>query len=160
MKVQKLMNNNFVVAVLALIVTLGSQNVCAQSTTAISGTYGCLLNTNFSGFNTYQNGHTSHISNIMILTLDASKLTSTVSGVSTSVKNYDMTTAYNDIQIFTSVSLPYEVNNPSAGIYKITDPSNTLNGVRYFIPVNSGNTLLLVRTPTSQPIENGVCHKV
>ena len=150
----------FVNVVITLLASFFYQGVNAQSTTLTSGTYGCMMTTNFSGFNTYQNGHTSHISNIVILTLDTTALTSTVSGVSTSVKNYDTTTAYNDIQIIASNTLPYEANNPSAGIYKITDPSSTLNGVRYFIPVNSGNTLLLVRTPTSQPIENGVCHKV
>jgi hypothetical protein len=52
MNLKRLVSNDFGIAVLTLTVTLGSHSANAQSTTALSGTYGCLLNTNFSGFNT------------------------------------------------------------------------------------------------------------
>lgn len=134
-------------------------NQFAQAQTTLSGTYGCVYNSNFSGFNVYQNGHSSHISSIVTFTFDASTRTGTFSGISTMVKNYDLPTVYNEIKTTTG-AVTYEANNPSAGIYKATDFALGLQGIYYLIPVNSGNTLLIVRTPSAQPIENGVCQKI
>ena len=92
----------------------------AQAQTALSGVYGCVYNSNFSGFNVYQNGHSSHISSIVTFTFNASTQTGTYSGISTVVKNYDLPTVYNEIKTTTG-AVTYEPNNPSTGIYKVSD---------------------------------------
>lgn len=123
----------------------------AQSS-ALSGRYGCILNTNPLPYLTQRTNTYAFINQISVVDFD----TGNINGTIANVLNFNTTRAVNgndDVTgTFTISAGPYSgaltLNSNGGGIYIV-------------VPVNSGNTLLIKSKEEGTEIpETGVCQKI
>jgi hypothetical protein len=124
----------------------------AQASTAITGKFGCIMNTNPVPYLTQRTNTYAFINQIGVVDFDARTINASISNVL--AFNTAGTTNQNDevSGVFTITS------GPLSGAFTIT----SANGGSYIVvPVNSANTLLIKsREEGSELPETGVCQRI
>jgi len=133
----------------------------AQSSYTLSGTYGCLLSPNFSGFvNRVTNGSGSSSSgnSLLLITFTSGSPIVSISGVTNDISNFEKTNATNTANIIQNAThFNYIPNSPVQNMYTFQDTSSTPAYTSYFIFVNSGKTMLGLDAPTVDKNNNLIC---
>lgn len=138
--------------------------VSAQSSSNVpSGTFTCLINANYSGYNTkFQNSADQAINAILVFNFSSTvpNTGTLIASVINNVSNFET----NSARTTTSTSLPYAVAftieqvTPASNVYKLT--SDTPGDVPYYFAVtNGGNSLFIMSAPTNNKTHNGACQK-
>jgi hypothetical protein len=124
----------------------------AQASPAITGKFGCIMNTNPVPYLTQKTNTYAFINQLSVVDFDSRTINSSISNVL--AFNTAGTTNQNDevSGAFTSTS------GPISGAFTLTP---ALGGSYIVVPVNSGNTLLIKsREEGNQIPETGVCQKI
>jgi|LakMenEpi03Aug12_release.lakeMendotaPanAssembly.Ray.scaffolds.fasta_scaffold410747_2 hypothetical protein len=124
----------------------------AQASSAITGKYGCIMNTNPLPYLTQKTNTYAFINQISMMDFDARTINSSISNAL--AFNTAGTTNQND-----EVSGAFTIaSGPFSGAFTI---SPALGGSYIVVPVNSANTLLIKsREEGNQIPETGVCQKI
>jgi len=144
-----------------------TKNATAQSSSsAPSGTYVCLTNSNMSGYISQQTGDATGsfgINQMFTLSFNPATPTqvTTVGLVANTISNYENG---NKVSTTTSAKQPNVVatltaNTPAPYIYKMVASSGGVTDY-YIGVVNGGNTLFFMSAPTNTSTMNGACQKV
>ena len=139
--------------VVALIGTLAYKipETKAQSS-AITGKFGCILNTNPLPYMTAKTNTTAFINQMSIIDFDTRTINATISNV---LRFNSMTASNNNDEATASFSIN---SGPFSGAYTLS-PSG--GGMYVLVPVNAGNTLLIKTKEDGAVIpETGVCQKI
>jgi hypothetical protein len=124
----------------------------AQASSALTGKYGCIMNTNPLPYLTQRTDTYAFINQISVVDFDTRTINSSISNAL--AFNTLRTTNQNDevTGAFTSSSGPF------SGAFTIAP---ALGGSYIAVPVNSGNTILIKsREEGNQIPETGVCQKI
>jgi hypothetical protein len=127
----------------------------AQASPALTGKFGCMLNTNPLAYLAERTGTYAFINQIGVVDFDT--LTSNFS--ITNVLNFNTVRATNqNDEVTASYSI---VPGPFAGAFTITARSEGNTADYILIPVNSGNTLLIKSRIEGKEIpDTGVCQRI
>jgi hypothetical protein len=83
--------------------------------------------------------------------------TVSIKGVANQVTNFERT---NPGTVTTLFDTPFTATYSATTItnlFKVTDPTDKVNGDSYIAVVNSGNTLLFMGAPTTTSTDNAIC---
>jgi hypothetical protein len=138
----------------------------AQSSySAPSGTFACLINANYSGYNNKTSKSSDAQTVNALLVFEFSATVPNTGNLVASVMNNVIDFERSNPTTKTSTALPYPVAfkltqiTAAKNVYKLV--SDTNGDVPYYIAVvNSGNTLLFMSAPSSDKVHNGACQKV
>ena len=147
----------FFVAVASLFFIFNVKEVKAVSTNSLSGTYGCLQNKNFGGFVSAKTGGTQSINNILLITFTSGSNTVSIKGVANQVTNFERANPGTVTTFFDTPGTATYTATTITNLFKVTDPTDPVNGDSYMAVVNSGNTLLFMGTPTTTSTDNAIC---
>jgi len=147
----------FFVAVASLFFIFNVKEVKAVSTNSLSGTYGCLQNKNFGGFVSAKTGGTQTINNILLITFTSGSNTVSIKGVANQVTNFERANPGTVTTFFDTPGTATYTATTITNLFKVTDPTDPVNGDSYIAVVNSGNTLLFMGTPTTTSTDNAIC---
>jgi len=147
----------FFVAVASLFFIFNVKEVKAVSTNSLSGTYGCLQNKNFGGFVSAKTGGTQSINNILLITFTSGSNTVSIKGVANQVTNFERTNPGTVTTLFDTPATATYSATTITNLFKVTDPTDPVNGDSYIAVVNSGNTLLFMGAPTTTSTDNAIC---
>jgi hypothetical protein len=147
----------FFLAVASLFFIFSSKEVRAVSTTSLSGTYGCLQNKNFGGFVSAKTGGTQSINNILLITFTSGSNTVSIKGVANQVTNFERANPGTVTTLFDTPATATYSATTITNLFKVTDPTDPVNGDSYIAVVNSGNTLLFMGAPTTTSTDNAIC---
>lgn len=147
----------FFVAVASLFFIFNVKEVKAVSTNSLSGTYGCLQNKNFGGFVSAKTGGTQSINNILLITFTSGSNTVSIKGVSNQVTNFERANPGTVTTLFDTPATATYSATTITNLFKVTDPTDPVNGDSYIAVVNSGNTLLFMGAPTTTSTDNAIC---
>ena len=147
----------FFVAVASLFFIFNVKEVKAVSTNSLSGTYGCLQNKNFGGFVSAKTGGTQSINNILLITFTSGSNTVSIKGVANQVTNFEVANPGTVTTLFDTPATATYSATTITNLFKVTDPTDPVNGDSYIAVVNSGNTLLFMGTPTTTSTDNAIC---
>ena len=147
----------FFVAVASLFFIFNVKEVKAVSTNSLSGTYGCLKNKNFGGFVSAKTGGTQSINNILLITFTSGSNTVSIKGVANQVTNFEVANPGTVTTLFDTPATATYSATTITNLFKVTDPTDPVNGDSYIAVVNSGNTLLFMGTPTTTSTDNAIC---
>jgi len=147
----------FFVAVASLFFIFNVKEVKAVSTNSLSGTYGCLQNKNFGGFVSAKTGGTQSINNILLITFTSGSNTVSIKGVANQVTNFERANPGTVTTFFDTPGTATYTATTITNLFKVTDPTDPVNGDSYIAVVNSGNTLLFMGTPTTTSTDNAIC---
>lgn len=155
-------------AITALVVSSAfkSTTTVAQSTPSLSGTFGCITNTNIIGFVTASTGskNSVDINDLYMMTFDSA--TGKIYGMNTRnyVNAFETSSASNTATVYTfalsSTTLSFTQDSNSPYVYNIVDSRNPSYSKSQVALVNGGNTLLVLGEPTTNAAYTGVCQKV
>jgi len=144
-----------------LILFLLSVNSFAAGSYTLSGTFGCVLSPNFSGFMnrvTSGNGSSREANGLFLIKFTAGSSTVSLSGVSNNINNFEQKDATVKTSIASNLShFNYTPNNPVDNMYMMQDTSSSPPFVSYFIMVNSGKTIISIDAPTVDKNSNMIC---
>ena len=161
-----------VTSALAILISLAFvmsrvENAKAQtSSSAPSGTYVCLSNSNMSGYVANKSNDpagTAGINQLFTLAFDPATPTQVTLGglVENKVSHFEDAVSVATISSATQPNsvLTVTANSPSAYIYKLVASSGAVRD--YYIGVaNGGNSLFFMSAPSSTSTMNGACQKV
>ena len=147
----------FFVAVASLFFIFNVKEVKAVSTNSLSGTYGCLQNKNFGGFVSAKTGGTQSINNILLITFTSGSNTVSIKGVANQVTNFERANPGTVTTLFDTPATATYSATTITNLFKVTDPTDPVNGDSYIAVVNSGNTLLFMGAPTTTSTDNAIC---
>jgi hypothetical protein len=127
----------------------------AQASTAITGKFGCIMNTNPVPYLTQRTNTYAFINQMSVVDFDARTINASISNVlafnTTRVVNQNDEVS----AVFTTTPGPF------AGSFIITSVNQEGNGTYIIVPVNSGNTILIKsREEGSELPETGVCQRI
>lgn len=151
---------------LAFLMSRMSAATAQSSSTAPSGTYVCLTNSNMSGYvanKTSDRNGTVGINQMFTIVFNPSTPTqATIGGlVANAISNYEDPSS---VSTTTSATRPNIVatltaDTPAPYIYKLVASSGGVTD--YYIGVtNGGNSLFFMSAPTDTSTQNGACQKV
>ena len=147
----------FFVAIASLFFIFNVKEVKAVSTNSLSGTYGCLQNKNFGGFVSAKTGGTQAINNILLITFTSGSNTFSIKGVANQVTNFERANPATVTTLFDTPATATYSATTIPNLFKVTDPTDPVNGDSYIAVVNSGNTLLFMGAPTTTSTDNAIC---
>ena len=147
----------FFVAIASLFFIFNVKEVKAVSTNSLSGTYGCLQNKNFGGFVSAKTGGTQAINNILLITFTAGSNIASIKGVGNQVTNFEGSSPGTVTTLFDTPATATYSATTITNLFKVTDPTDPVNGDSYIAVVNSGNTLLFMGAPTTTSTDNAIC---
>ena len=159
---KRLILNGSSLAFLCLVAFVGARTLNANAVTssAPSGTFICLSNTNTSGFVTSKTGANVLVNQLLQLTFDPNTLTGTVDGlVTNTVASFEGAAAQTDsVATGGSTTFTMTADSPSANIFKmVTSTPSTY----YVGSTNSGNSLYFMKAPGSAHAAMvGTCQKI
>jgi hypothetical protein len=124
----------------------------AQTSSALTGKYGCIMNTNPVPYLTQRTNTDAFINQISVMDFDARTINASISNV----VNFNTTRVVNQND---EVSSAFTISSgPLSGAFTIAP---ALGGSYIAIAVNSGNTILIKsREEGNQIPETGVCQKI
>jgi hypothetical protein len=147
--------------VLVLLCAFWYVNSFASDGYTLSGTFGCVLSPNFSGFInrvTSGNGSSREANGLFLIKFTAGSSTVSLSGVSNNINNFEQKDAIVKTTIATNIThFNYTPNNPVENMYMLQDTSSSPPFVSYFILVNSGKTFIGIDAPTVDKNSNMIC---
>lgn len=157
---QKSLNMNISKFCIILCILLSFNSFAAGSYT-LSGTFGCVLSPNFSGFInrvTSGNGSSREANGLFLIKFTAGSSIVSLSGVSNNINNFEQKDAIVKTTIATNIThFNYTPNNPVENMYMLQDTSSSPPFVSYFILVNSGKTFIGIDAPTVDKNSNMIC---
>lgn len=152
-----------------VLVALGLSRVATvtaqSSSSAPTGTFSCLINANYSGYNAkfINSSDDQAINALLVFNFSAStpNTGTLVASVINNVSGFETQSAATS----TSTSLPYPVAftlqqvTAAPNVYRLI--SDTPGDVPYYFAVtNGGNSLFFMSAPTNNKTHNGACQKV
>lgn len=145
-------------AIGASLLLQGKQLYAQATTSGLSGTFGCMVNKNFQGFNTKYSNGIAHAGALYTITI--SNGTITLNGIQNDISNYEQSSASMSTHNLTNLTtFTIQADTPSAGISKVTNTADN-NSISYTLAVNGGNTIFLMSAPTDRPSDFAVCQKI
>ena len=116
-----------------------------------------MQNKNFGGFVSAKTGGTQTINNILLITFTSGSNTVSIKGVANQVTNFERANPGTVTTFFDTPSTATYTATTITNLFKVTDPTDPVNGDSYIAVVNSGNTLLFMGAPTTTSTDNAIC---